>query len=306
MYFLQLGKLSGTDRNFWAIVAVGFLILTLIFILWFIFIRGKGQPKVGVLLSEMFNMSSKLAAFEKSKDAIITVNEQGIIRDSNDATSWIFGWTKDEIDGEPLIKLFPHTISEIKEFQRLHSDKDDFHALETTGERSSKNEVNVAITSLKWADSNRYTLTIKDITHRKDNEAARRLIQEEITRNGTLCMMGESIAKLGTWSWYLIEDSERGRLRDEVKRTLQFDKMFGTDPTKKMFAKQLLDMVHGEDSDRVKAVILKAETEKSDYEMEYRIKFSSQKVRCIGRRHVEIKNGIEVLRRIDGTIQEIK
>jgi PAS domain S-box-containing protein len=122
------------------------------------------------------------AIVESSNDAIISKNLNGIVTSWNDAASRMFGYTAEEIIGQPVLRLIPEEIHHEEDMilMKLKSGERINH-YETT--RIKKNgetfEVSVTISPIK--DNRGHIIgaskTVRDISERKKMERA--LVQSE-------------------------------------------------------------------------------------------------------------------------------
>jgi len=126
---------------------------------------------------------------QSANDAIITLNSQGNIVFWNHAAEMIFGYPAAEVMGKPFTRIMPRQVSEAREDQVRRALATGWSALigktiETTGLRKDGSECPVELSFANWETKEGifFTSTIRDITERKQSEAALRQTQEELAR----------------------------------------------------------------------------------------------------------------------------
>ncbi len=124
------------------------------------------------------------AITENSPDAIITADSKGVIVFANDSAIRIFGYSRDELIGNPVTILMPEHLRErhIAGFERfLNTGKAQLigNTYETTGKRKDGAEFPVELSLSTWKMKGKiyFTGMIRDISRRK--EAEERLIESE-------------------------------------------------------------------------------------------------------------------------------
>ncbi|MCR9254052.1 MAG: PAS domain-containing sensor histidine kinase [bacterium] len=130
------------------------------------------------LANENAFKDSKLSnLFEVSLDALISVNDLGVVIEWNPQAEKIFGYTKEEIMGQELSKtIIPHA------FRKAHSDgMDNFHKtghgpvlnkrIEITALRKNGEEFPIELTifPIEHHDSHYFTAFVRDITEIKQS-----------------------------------------------------------------------------------------------------------------------------------------
>ena len=117
------------------------------------------------------------AVAQTANDAIITANSVGNIVDCNTAAELLFGYTKAEINGQPLIVLMP------ERFRNLHNEgmartlaggapRIIGKSIEVVGLRKDGSEFPLELSLAQWqtAEGQFFTAIIRDITERKQAE----------------------------------------------------------------------------------------------------------------------------------------
>ena len=126
---------------------------------------------------------------QSANDAIITLNSQGNIVFWNHAAETIFGYPAAEMMGKPFTCIMPWQVSEAREDLERRALATGWSALigktiEATGLRKDGSECPVELSFANWETKEGifFTSTIRDITERKQSEAALRQTQEELAR----------------------------------------------------------------------------------------------------------------------------
>jgi PAS domain S-box-containing protein len=121
------------------------------------------------------------ALAETAGDAIITIDEQSRMLYVNAATSRIFGYKRDELIGQPLTMLMPAFMRDqhLRGFARSHTTDQrqlSWQTIEMSGLHRSGREMPLEISfgEFIWQGQRILTGIARDITERKQNEAALR------------------------------------------------------------------------------------------------------------------------------------
>jgi PAS domain S-box-containing protein len=133
------------------------------------------ESKQALALKESEERYRTLA--ETASDAIITVNEDGMIDFVNKATEKVFGYTPDEITGKPVIVLMPEQFKDL----HLHTVRRyiassktiiSWQATELTGlhKNGSLIPIEVSIGEYRQNGKQIFTGIVRDITQRKKEE----------------------------------------------------------------------------------------------------------------------------------------
>jgi PAS domain S-box-containing protein len=126
---------------------------------------------------------------QNASDAIISYNSLGNVILWNDAAEEIFGYPSAEMLGQPFSVVMPPHVQETHEHKMrraLASDKPTVpdRTIETTGLRKDGSPVPIELSLATWQtkEGRFYTSIIRDITERKQSEAALRQAQDELER----------------------------------------------------------------------------------------------------------------------------
>ena len=124
---------------------------------------------------------ARLTAILDSSDAILSVNEQGCIMLFNKGAELVFGYSADEILGEPLERLLPPRFAgghadhllrfvESGDTHRLLRGRDGIWGLHKDGHEFP---AEIGIAKVRAGDSLTFTVTLRDITERCKTEETR-------------------------------------------------------------------------------------------------------------------------------------
>ncbi|MGZ4956184.1 MAG: hybrid sensor histidine kinase/response regulator [Methylobacter sp.] len=135
------------------------------------------------------------AIFDNVLDAIIKINEQGIIESVNAAAKAIFGFSMGELSGSPISRLLPKL--DWNEGQLIHFNSDNEkpmaglrRELEGVKKSDSSFPVDVGISEIS-GQSRSFIITVHDITKRKQTEIA--FQQADSRKNEFLAMLGHEL-----------------------------------------------------------------------------------------------------------------
>jgi PAS domain S-box-containing protein len=135
------------------------------------------------------------AIFDNVLDAIIKVNEQGIIESVNAAAENIFGFSMGELFGSPISRLLPKL--DWNEGQLIHFNSDNEkpmagirRELEGVKKSGSSFPVDLGISEISGQPSY-FIITVHDITERKQTEIALQLADHR--KNEFLAMLGHEL-----------------------------------------------------------------------------------------------------------------
>jgi PAS domain S-box-containing protein len=115
---------------------------------------------------------------ETSADAIVSIDDQSIIRFANPATEQIFGCPVDTLIGQSLTTLMPDAfrpqhLAAMSRYLATGTPSMAWHAVELTGRRANGDEfpIEVSFAEFKVDGRRTFTGTIRDISTRKELEA---------------------------------------------------------------------------------------------------------------------------------------
>ncbi|MBE9560955.1 MAG: PAS domain S-box protein, partial [Proteobacteria bacterium] len=202
---------------------------------------------------------------DTSMDAVIVIDEQGMVDEWNPAAENIFGWSYAEIRKQPL-----HNLIIPKEFRERHLQgiqkliKDD-----ETSFKSKRIEslalhrdghtfpIDLAMTSIKTENGWVFNAFIRDLSDHKNNEKL-------IDKHNIILRETQRIAQLGYWELDLVN----GVLEwsDEIFRMFDLDPAT-SEPSYGLF----INKIHPEDRERVDAAYSQSLKTKKAYNIIHRI-----------------------------------
>lgn len=157
---------------------------------------------------------------QTATDAIITVDQKGAMSLWNKSAEEMFGYSADEIAGQPVSTLFPEKFRERYEdgMRRIITEGEPFarRLAEYVGKRKDGTEfpAEISMTSWKSKEGNWFTAIVRDITRRKMIEQALRESHDELERK-----VAERTAELLRANAGLAEEvEERRRTEKELLR----------------------------------------------------------------------------------------
>ncbi len=131
----------------------------------------------------------------------------------------------------------------------------------------------------------------QDITERKEAEL-------ELRRKQTYLVMGERIAGMGTWAW---KPSSQEMVGSE-----EFCRIFGLDPESTQLRREVfLQRLHPDDRSRYEQTISAALSQRTNWEVEYRIVLPNGSVRHIRGAGSPVLDGSGEISELVGTVMDI-
>jgi diguanylate cyclase (GGDEF)-like protein/PAS domain S-box-containing protein len=116
---------------------------------------------------------------EISHDAVITIDEESRMLLVNQATERIFGYTRDELLGQPLTMLMPENMralhgTGLERYRDTGRRRVRWDAMEVPGLHKSGREISLEIALAEFTQRGKRTFTgyVRDITERKQEESA--------------------------------------------------------------------------------------------------------------------------------------
>jgi adenylate cyclase len=197
------------------------------------------------------------AVLESANDAVISIDSSGVVHLWNRAAEEIFGYTADQMVGEPLHAIIPERFRELHDtgIERVSSGGE-HHVIGTTVELAAINseghELPIELSLATWeTDGQRfYSGIVRDITERKVAEHALQVANKSLNqKNDQLKALSGKLAKYLSRQVY--DSIFEGRTEVEVKSyrkelTVFFSDIQGfTDLTDRLEAEQISDILNG-------------------------------------------------------------
>jgi len=181
---------------------------------------------------------------EQSFDALISKDVYGIVQSWNRAAERIFGWTADEIIGEPISRIYPddRILEEDSILQRIRSGEV-IERFETVRRDKQGHRLNVAITVSPLTDRSGKVIGASTIAHDisraelQANEVRFRTLVNSIPqlawiadRQGAVCWYnnrwyeyaGTTVNKMHDWKWArAIHPEHLERVKNRIQRSLE-------------------------------------------------------------------------------------
>jgi PAS domain S-box-containing protein len=195
---------------------------------------------------------------ESSDDAIIGKDIDGIITDWNKGAERLYDYPADEVIGKPISLLIPPDRS--AELVDLAGKHDTIHHYETVHQRKDGTRVDVSITMSPMRDAEGRmvgsSVIGRNITQRKLQDAILRVSEERFR-------LAAHAGKMFSYEW--------NAATDLIVRSAECARILGIDETACLTGEQILDKVHPDDRDRLKAAMGELTPEKPHLQISYRV-----------------------------------
>jgi len=205
---------------------------------------------------------ARLAAIvESADDAIISKTLEGVITSWNAGARRIFGYTADEVIGQPVTILFPpdHIDEEPAILARIRAGERIEH-YETVRKHKDGTLLDISLTVSPIRDASGRIIgaskIARDITEQR---RAQRALDESSTRLN----LAMSAARLGDWSWDAASDLVT--LSDTAAH------IFGLKPGEAVTWAAMRELLEPEDAERARAAVEESLASRGDYDIEYRV-----------------------------------
>jgi len=201
---------------------------------------------------------------EAAPDAMVIVNDKGVIQLVNTQTEKLFGYAREELLGKPVEILVPerfhgrHGVHR-SNYARSPSPRDMGAGLELYGRRSDGTEfpVEISLSPLATPEGTLVSSAIRDVTERKRTLDALQLSEERL-------QMAIEAAQFGVWDLDLVSD--------QAFRSPRHDQIFGYESLQPEWGAEIAERhIIPEDRERFRASFAEA-FKSNDFYLECRIK----------------------------------
>lgn len=207
------------------------------------------------------------AILDASADAIISVDDRGLISRFNRGAEAIFGYRSSEIIGRPLDVLIPDRFrmnhrSQIKKFDRADEASRQMNERgEIFGLRQNGKEFPAEASIVRLENGGRpvFTVILRDITERKAAEAALREREAQLRQ-------AQKMARIGSFVWDESTDSFE-YCSDELAALLGYSPEAIVTASKS--GNWVLERIHPDDQDRYAALVNEARETAVPYDVEF-------------------------------------
>jgi PAS domain S-box-containing protein len=232
-----------------------------------------------------------------SNAAIISKTLNGIVTSWNPAAQQIFGYTAEEMIGQPIIKIIPHDLYHEEEtiLSKLRRGEIIEH-METIRMKKDGTLIDISLTVSPVRDESGKIIGVskiaRDITNSK---RAERLIRESDER----FRMAVEATKLGTW--------EYDPVAQDLAWSRECRRIYGISDNEKVDYSFFLKNIHREDYDIVTREIEKAmdPAGQGNYDLKFRITRKNGAIRWVRSQGKVYFNGQHVAERFIGTVLDI-
>jgi PAS domain S-box-containing protein len=245
----------------------------------------RGDAEQRLIESEARYRELSDAAFEG-----VFIHDQGILLENNAAIDRTFGYEPGELVGRNILELVATEEARQTVIQRMRSKS--LERYEVAVKRKDGTVLTAEITGRDTMYKGRpaRVTTVHDVTDYKRTEAMIRRRERQLAE-------AQVLAHLGSWDWHIATNDLRGS--DELYR------IYGFEPNTTIAPGLILERVHPDDADRVRAAIDGAVIHGDSFSLQHRIVHPSGDIRHF---HVEGRvvcdeSGIPM--RIIGTGQDI-
>ena len=236
--------------------------------------------------------------FDSVPDAMLIADSQGKIVLANKRVKVLFGYETHELIGQDIGLLVPTRFSKnhrahISKFCRRPRTKEMGRGLELAAKKSDGTEfpVEIGLSFVQVNDQNYGIASVREVTDRLKTE-------NEIKQNEADLKKAQRIAKLGLWTYDIIDDDFRWS--DELYRIL------GMAPNEiKGSSDGFYNCVHPDDRDGVRRSYYGSLEKKKPFDIDYRLKLTDGRIKYVNEigEFVYDNNGNAI--KSFGTVQDI-
>jgi PAS domain S-box-containing protein len=198
---------------------------------------------------------------ETASDAIISIDDRGLIVFANPATAKIFGYTTAELAGKPLTLLMPEYMRELhqsgfKKYLATGQRHINWQGTELTALRRNGEEfaVEVSFGELNRDGHKTFTGILRDISKRKQAE-------QEMRRGEAFLAQAQHLSRMGGYSWRVATN--------EITGSEEFFNIYEIAPP--LTPARLRARVHPDDLTLYEKMVEEAGNGGNDFEWQYRL-----------------------------------
>jgi len=208
---------------------------------------------------------------ETASDAIISMDDKGLIVVANSATETIFGYKPAELTGKPMTLLMPQYLRElhdngVKRYLATGKRHLNWHGTELTALRKNREEfpAEVSFGELTRDGHKMFTGFLRDISKRKLAEIALR-------RSEAFLVQGQRLSRVGTYFWSVATD--------EIVGTEELSRIYELDPP--LTPARFRTRVHPDDLTLYQQMVEHARNGGKDFETQYRLLMPDHSIKHI-------------------------
>jgi PAS domain S-box-containing protein len=245
----------------------------------------RGQAEERLTESEARYRQLSEAAFEG-----VFIHEQGIMLEYNDAISRLFGYDAEELLGKNIIDLGATPESRNIIIERMRARSTERYEVVVTRKDGTLITVEITARDTMYKGRPARVTTVHDVTEHKKTEAMIRRRERQLAE-------AQAIAHVGSWDWVIASNKLTGS--EELYR------IYGFESAVPLRAGAILERVHPDDIDVVRAALDGATRDGTPFSVEHRIVRPGNDVRYF---HVEGRvelDGAGVPVRMYGTGQDV-
>lgn len=207
-----------------------------------------------------------------SNDAIMVISKDGKINSWNDGAQNMFGYSTEEILGEPMILLSPESQKgEMKKLLNEVMVTQNNLNLELIKLRKNGDSIYVSLSLFPIRDEDG---NIKELSAILRDISDKKRVEKDLIKSEALLKEAQKISKMGSWEWNVINNHIQWS--DELFNLLGLSK----DSSEELSYQRYLNIVHPEDKERIDRMARKAFRANTYYHFSHRI-LKSNKVRYI-------------------------
>lgn len=259
-YAMETNKRLENALNF---INWGLLLLPLVFLsgLFMLVLLRKVREVDNKLIENQKFMSNM---FEAASDAMLVVNESGIITEANKQATKLFGLLENKLIGKSVESLMPkrfrghHSRLRMASFRdaksRELSNSFEFYAL---GKDDKETPIEISLSYSKRNEKKYVMVSLRDITERKKSEKI-------LHRNEIMLRRAQHVSGMGSWDWNVKDNT--------LVWSDEIFSIFGADPDLKTVSYDgFLTYIHPEDKEDVINAINSALLYDKPYDIEHRV-----------------------------------